>query len=184
MPEVFIRFEVICFCSFHNTVDNCACLRTIDSINQLPVFSSNSKGTDRTLRSRVVDGDEPVIQEKAQIFFGIETVGKAFSGLSLWRDIVPMLFYPCEERINPRFYRSLTPFLPFLRWKLLKFLRTLPHQQNPVWRGPSSRRRTLLLLNDPFSCSQRNHHTPDSQRSLSEILLHDLHFGFSGSHIV
>ena len=46
--KVLIRFQIVCFCCFRNTVDDCRTFCSVDGVNDLPVFLSNTETANRS----------------------------------------------------------------------------------------------------------------------------------------
>ena len=49
MLQIFVDLQPVRLGRFHQAVDNSTGLSTVDGVNDVPVGSSNGKGTDRTL---------------------------------------------------------------------------------------------------------------------------------------
>ena len=58
--QVFVGFNTVGLCGFHQRVNNRAGLCTLDAVAEQPVLSAHHKGTDRILCQVIGDGDIPV----------------------------------------------------------------------------------------------------------------------------
>ena len=113
---IFIDFQIVCFCSFSNAVDYGAGFGSTDGIDQPPVVLSDAETAQCGFCRIVVQGDFPVFQKYAQIFFLVYGIGESFSCLGFWQDFTLVFFYPLKISVNQGFQLQLPPVLPFL-WR-------------------------------------------------------------------
>ena len=75
--EVIVDIQFICFGGFNNAVQYGAGLSSMDCIDQLPVFLSNTKRPDRLFGQVVIKWYLRIIKEYPQVFFLIDAVSYA-----------------------------------------------------------------------------------------------------------
>ena len=119
--QVFIRLQIVRLGGLNDAVDNCAGFCSVERINKLPVLTANCERTDGTFWCGVINGDQAIVQEHTQELLIIDAVSETITSLTFGGHIIPVLFYPRKERINPGLYSGLTPLFPFFRRKVLKF---------------------------------------------------------------
>ena len=66
---ILINFQIVCFCSFRNAVDNGAGSGSADGIDQPPVVLSDAETAQCEFCRIVIQGDFTVFQKYAQISF-------------------------------------------------------------------------------------------------------------------
>ena len=64
--QVFVDLQLVRLGGFHQAVNHRTGFGSVNGINDMPVGTSHRKGTDRTLRGSVVNGDPAVHQEHLQ----------------------------------------------------------------------------------------------------------------------
>ena len=74
MFEVVVDIQVVCFRSFYYAVQDSTGLSSMDCIDQLPVFLSNTKRPDCLFGQVVIKWYLWIIKEYPQVFFLIDAV--------------------------------------------------------------------------------------------------------------
>ena len=100
--KIIIRFQIVGFCCFCNTVYNGAGLRPCNCIDHDPVLLADAESADRLLGSVVVHWNLAVIKEHFQVFFLVDGVIEAFPCLAFLRYFRDVFFYPCEIGLHQR----------------------------------------------------------------------------------
>ena len=98
--QVFVDLQLVRLGRFHQAVDHCAGLGTVDGVDDVPVGPANGEGTDRTLCCRVVDGNFAVFQEYFQVFLLVQAVFQGIPRLLAQDRGRLLFFYPCEVSLH------------------------------------------------------------------------------------
>ena len=77
--HIIIRLQIIRFCSFHNTVNDCGRLSSIDRIDHPPILFPNTKTTDCSFRCIIINRNISICEKYTEIFFLIQCIADSIT---------------------------------------------------------------------------------------------------------
>ena len=105
--KVIIRFQVVCFCSLRNAVDDGAGLCSGNGIDHHPVFLADTESADGLFCSVIVHRHFAIIQEHFQVFPLVQGIIEDFPRLAFLRHFREVFTNPCEICLHQRPYAQL-----------------------------------------------------------------------------
>ena len=79
LESIYEKFQIIGFCSFYNTVNDCGRFGSMDRIDHLPVFLSDTETTDCPFGCIIIDRNIPICEKYPEIFFLIQCIANSIT---------------------------------------------------------------------------------------------------------
>ncbi len=117
--HIIKRLQIIGFCSFHNTVNDCRRFGSIDRIDHLPILLPNTKASNCPFGCVVIDWNISVCEKYPEIFFLIQCIADSITKFILFGHVYGFKVY--KKRIHKWFDNHLPLLKSFIRRKIIQF---------------------------------------------------------------
>ena len=117
--HIIERLQIVGLCSFHNAVNDCGSLGSIDCIDHLPILLPDTKTPDCPFRCVIINRDVSIREKYTEIFFLIQCITYSITKFILFGYFYG--FQVRKKRIHKWSYHHLSLLKPFIRRKVLQF---------------------------------------------------------------